>query len=149
MDVYTFLKDQHMEVRQLLDALEKTSRRTEKRRTELFAELKKMLEIHTYLEETLFYPVIKKAEKFTQVALVAHEEHDVVKHRLLDMSETPVDDEKWGAKLAVLTENIEHHVEEEEGIMFKRAKQILSDREADELGAAMATKKAQYEAVQG
>jgi DUF438 domain-containing protein len=149
MDVYTFLKDQHKEVSQLLDALEKTSRRTEKRRTELFAELKKMLEIHTYLEETLFYPIIKKAEKFTQVALVAYEEHDVVKRRLVDLAETPVDDEKWGAKLTVLKENIEHHVEEEEGQLFKKAKQILSDREADELGAAMATKKAQQEALQG
>jgi hemerythrin-like domain-containing protein len=148
MDVYTFLKEQHKESKQLLDALERTSRRTEKKRAELFAELQRLLEFHMFLEETMLYPLIKKAEKFSQVALEAYEEHEVVKRRLADLAKTPEDDEKWGAKLTVLKDNIEHHVEKEEGDLFKKAKSVLSEKEADELGAAMSTKKAQQEATQ-
>ena len=50
---------------------------------------------------------------------------------------TPVTDEQWGAKFKVMKENIEHHIEEEEGEMFKQARQVFSAEELDELGARM------------
>ena len=40
------------------------------------------------------------------------------------------DDEKWGAKFTVMKENLEHHIEEEEGEMFKQAKQVFDQDEA-------------------
>jgi hemerythrin-like domain-containing protein len=49
----------------------------------------------------------------------------------------PYDDERWGAKFKVMKENIEHHIEEEEGEMFKQARQVFSTDELESLGARM------------
>jgi len=71
------------------------------------------------------------------IALEAVEEHAIVKELLAELDELPKDDESWGAKLKVLKENVEHHVEEEEGEMFKKARQVLSDDELESLGSRM------------
>jgi hemerythrin-like domain-containing protein len=57
------------------------------------------------------------------------------------MSAISVDSEEWTAKLTVLKENVEHHVEEEEGEMFKSARQVLSKEQIEELGARMEAQK--------
>ena len=48
-----------------------------------------------------------------------------------------VDDESWGAKAKVMKENVEHHMEEEEGDMFKRARQVFDKAELEDLGRRM------------
>jgi uracil-DNA glycosylase family 4 len=53
------------------------------------------------------------------------------------------DDESWGAKAKVMQENVEHHMEEEEGDMFKQARSIFDRQELDELGERMAARKEQ------
>jgi len=58
--------------------------------------------------------------------LEGYEEHAVVKQLLSELDELSKDDETWGAKLKVLQENVEHHVEEEEGEMFPSARKVLS-----------------------
>jgi hemerythrin-like domain-containing protein len=52
-----------------------------------------------------------------------------------------VSDEKWGAKATVMKENIEHHIEEEEGEMFRQARQIFDAAELDDLGRRMQERK--------
>ena len=51
------------------------------------------------------------------------------------------DDETWGAKFKVMKENVEHHIEEEEGEMFKQARQVLDRDELNQLGETMAVRK--------
>ena len=53
----------------------------------------------------------------------------------------PYDDEKWGAKFTVMKENLEHHIEEEEGEMFKEAKQVFDEDELAQLGESMLARK--------
>jgi len=60
-----------------------------------------------------------------------------------ELQELPVEDETWGPKAKVMIENIEHHVEEEEGEMFEKARQVFSKQELDDLGVAMAERKAE------
>jgi hemerythrin-like domain-containing protein len=62
------------------------------------------------------------------------------------MSTMDVDSEVWTAKLKVLQESIEHHVEEEEGEMFKEARSALSQEEIDEIGAKLEARKKQLSA---
>jgi hemerythrin-like domain-containing protein len=50
-------------------------------------------------------------------------------------------DERWGAKMTVLKENLEHHIEEEETEMFKQARQVFEREELDELGSRMESRK--------
>jgi hypothetical protein len=54
------------------------------------------------------------------------------------------DDERWGAKFKVLKESLEHHIQEEEGEMFRNARGIFSREELEALGAQMAKMKADH-----
>jgi hypothetical protein len=56
---------------------------------------------------------------------------------LKELEALPVDTEQWTAKLKVLQENVEHHVEEEEQEMFQKSREVLSEDEINQLGARM------------
>jgi hypothetical protein len=58
-----------------------------------------------------------------------------------ELESLDVSDESWGAKAIVMKENIEHHIEEEEGEMFKQARQVFDQAELEELGSRMAARK--------
>jgi hypothetical protein len=141
MNAFELLKKDHEKVSGLFKQLEETTERAVKTREELFGKLKQELDIHARIEETIFYPAIKDAEQTHEITLEAIEEHNVVKQLLSELEDMPVDDEKWTAKLTVLKENVEHHVEEEEGEMFKDAQKVLSAEQVEELGARMESSK--------
>lgn len=141
MNAFELLKKDHEKVSGLFKQLDETTERGVKTREELFARLKQELEIHARIEEQIFYPAIKEAKETHEITLEAFEEHNVVKRLLSELESMPVDDERWKAKLTVLKENVEHHVEEEEGEMFKSAKKVLSTDEIEELGARLESAK--------
>ena len=143
MNAFQLLKEDHQKVSGLFQQLEPTTERAEKTRTELFAKLNEELTIHAEVEEKVFYPAIKEAAETREIVLEGFEEHHVVKMLLKELGSMPVDTEVWAAKLKVLQENVEHHVEEEEGEMFQKARQVLSEDEINELGAGMEELKAQ------
>ena len=62
---------------------------------------------------------------------------------MAELEGLPVDDESWGAKAKVMQENVEHHMEEEEGEMFQKARQVFDREELDELGTRMEQRKAE------
>ncbi|HEX8556947.1 MAG TPA: hemerythrin domain-containing protein [Pyrinomonadaceae bacterium] len=137
MNAFQLLKEDHQKVSGLFQQLEPTTERAEKTRTELFGKLQQELDIHARIEEAVFYPAIKQAAETREIVLEGFEEHHVVKMLLKELEATPVDTEQWTAKLKVLKENVEHHVEEEEQEMFQKARQVLSEDDIDRLGAQM------------
>ncbi len=141
MNAFELLKDDHKKVSQIFEKLEPTTERATKTREELFEKLKTELEIHAQIEEQIFYPVLKKAAETRAITLEGFEEHKIFKQLLQEMDSTPVESEQWTAKLTVLKENVEHHVEEEEGEMFKSARDVLSKEQIEELGAEMEAQK--------
>ena len=138
MDVLTLLKEDHDKVKRLLEEGETTTERGEKTRTELFTRLKTMLSAHEQMEEEVLYPALKAHPKARDLTLEAYEEHHVVDLVLEELEATPVTDEQWGAKFKVAKENIEHHIEEEEGEMFRDIREIFSSEERAEMAAKMA-----------
>jgi hypothetical protein len=62
---------------------------------------------------------------------------------MAELEDLPVEDETWGAKAKVMQESVEHHMEEEEGEMFKQARSIFDRQELEELGERMAARKEQ------
>jgi hemerythrin-like domain-containing protein len=141
MDAITLLKTDHDKVKQLLSELESTTERGVKTRTELFATIKGELTVHEIIEEEIFYPELKEHPKAKDIVLEGYEEHHVVDEIMSELESTPVDDETWGAKAKVMKENIEHHIEEEEGEMFKAARSVFERAELDELGRRMEARK--------
>jgi hemerythrin superfamily protein len=149
MNALTLLKADHDKVKGLLAELEPTTERAVKTRTELFEKIKNELTVHEIIEEEIFYPTLKQHPKAKEIVLEGYEEHDVVNILMGELEALPVDDETWGAKASVMTENVEHHIEEEEGDMFKKARQVLSEAELEELGRVMAARKAEAMREQG
>ena len=147
MNAFTLLKNDHKKVAGILEKLEETTERALKTREDLFAQLKNELDIHANIEETIFYPVLKKAEESRDITLEAFEEHRIVKQLLAELEASSKDDEQWTAKFTVLKENIEHHVEEEEGEMFTKARKVLSEEEIETLGTRMEKAKGEQKAA--
>jgi hemerythrin-like domain-containing protein len=130
-------------VKAILEELEPTTERAVKTRTELFATLKSELTVHEIIEEEIFYPTLKQHPKARDIVLEGYEEHGVVDTIMGELEGLPVEDETWGAKAKVMIENIRHHIEEEEGEMFKAARQVFDRDELEQLGRAMETRKAE------
>ena len=141
MDAITMLKADHDKVKKLLTELESTTERGVKTREELFATIKGELSIHEVIEEEIFYPALKSHPKAKDIVLEGYQEHHVVDLLMGELESLDVSDETWGAKAIVMKENIEHHIEEEEGEMFKQARSVFDRQELEDLGARMAERK--------
>ena len=137
MNAFTLLKADHKKVAGILEKIDATTERGVKTREDLFVQLKSELDIHAQIEETILYPALEKADETHDITLEAFEEHRLVKQLLSELEEMDKGNEQWTARFTVLKENIEHHVKEEEGEMFKKARKVLSDEEAEELGARL------------
>jgi hemerythrin-like domain-containing protein len=141
MDALSLLKEDHDKVKKLLKDLDSTTERGVKTREQLFNKIKQELEIHEAIEEEIFYPALKDHPKTKELTLEAYEEHHVVDLVMAEIEAIPFDQETWGAKFTVMKENVEHHIEEEEGEMFKQAKQVFDEDELSQLGESMAKRK--------
>lgn len=143
MSAISMLKRDHDTLKGLLKELEPTTERAVKTRTELFDRIKQELTVHEAIEEEIFYPTLKQHPRAREIVLEGYEEHNVVDTLMGELEALPVDDETWGPKAKVMIENIEHHIEEEEGEMFVKARQVFDAKELDELGDVMAERKAE------
>jgi len=146
MNALTLLEQDHRAVERLLDELEPTTERGVKTRTELFERIKSELTVHEVIEEEIFYPTLKEHPRAKDIVLEGYEEHGVVDTLMGELERLPVDDETWGAKAKVMAENIRHHIEEEEGEMFDKARQVFDRQELEQLGEQMAVRKEQAQA---
>ncbi|HEX6844420.1 MAG TPA: hemerythrin domain-containing protein [Actinomycetota bacterium] len=141
MNALQLLKDDHDRVKGMLEDLDATTERAEKGRTEGLAKLKADLQVHEAIEEEIFYPALKRFAEAKDIVLEAFEEHDVVDTIMAELEATPVSDETWAAKFTVMKENLEHHIEEEEGEMFDQARRAMEPNELTRLGEEMAARK--------
>ncbi len=146
MDVFKLLKRDHKEVKGIFKKLEKTS--DESARNKGFARLERELSVHAEVEEELLYPRLRQEKKLRETVNEAFEEHHIAKVLLQELAETRPADERWAAKLSVLKEIIQHHVEEEETGLFPKAARALGKGESKELGKRIeAAKKTKLKSV--
>jgi iron-sulfur cluster repair protein YtfE (RIC family) len=147
LNAITLLESDHRRVEKLLDELEPTTERAVKTRQELFDRMRTELTIHEIIEEEIFYPTLKAHPRAKEIVLEGYEEHDVVDHLMGELGGMPVEDESWGPKAKVMIENIRHHIQEEEGEMFDKARQVFDRQELEDLGQAMTARKQEAQAV--
>ena len=138
MDAFSLLKADHRKVAELFDQLESAGGN---RKLSVFEQIKKELELHTHIEEAVFYPALEEPKETHDLTLEAYEEHDVVKKLLNELSKAKSVTDEWEAQAKVLRENVEHHVEEEEGELFKKAAKALGAQEIETLGEEMEAEK--------
>lgn len=136
MHALELLKQQHEEVSKLFKKYEKLADHDDEERQELFEQIADRLGAHAKIEELYFYPAMKKDDTEDDLR-EAVEEHLVVKRLIADLISMDAADEEFDAKMKVLQENVEHHVEEEEKDLFKSARKLLSKEQLEDLGIQM------------
>jgi hypothetical protein len=136
MDAINLLKNQHDEVKSLFRQYEDADDGRTKRA--IFIRIADNLAAHATIEEKIFYPAAYVGE-LEDLLEEAVEEHLSAKRIIADLLDMGVGDDNFDAKVKVLKEQIEHHVEEEEGEMFKKVKKALDDSKLEELGSQMET----------
>jgi hemerythrin-like domain-containing protein len=141
MNALDLLKEDHDRIKPLLSELKETTERAEKTRGELFSRLKAELTVHEIIEEEIFYPSLKEHPKAKEIVLEGYEEHDVVSRLMGELDGMDPTDERFGPKAKVMAENIEHHIQEEEGEMFTHARKVFEADELEALGERMARRK--------
>jgi hemerythrin superfamily protein len=132
MDAIQLLKDDHKKVEKIFSEMER-----KEDRQKLFPELDRELSIHAEIEEKVFYPAAKEAERTRDLVLESIEEHKQIKLVLADLGQTDMTTDEWGAALKVLEEDVMHHVGEEENDLFPKVKKILSRDQLEDLGTRM------------
>jgi hemerythrin-like domain-containing protein len=145
-DALTLLETDHRRMESLLKQGEETTERAVKGRADLLRTIVRALTIHERIEEQILYPALQKYPETRKIVLEGFQEHHVADLIVGELEDVPVTDEQWGAKFKVLKENIEHHIQEEEGPMFRTARGVVPADELELLGARMAKMKADTEA---
>lgn len=145
IDAISMLVEQHHEVDELFEQIEDADEPAEKQR--LFEQLADSLAMHTAIEEKHFYPAVR--EKRTEdILMESLEEHLQAKRILADLLKVKPTDPVFEAKMKVLQEEIEHHVEEEESELFPKVKRIMNKDELIALAQEMEATQAEMEGHQ-
>ena len=140
MNALKLLEAQHREVEDLFEKFESAGENARKTKERLCAQIADALAIHAEIEEKIFYPESNEAvDDVEDLLREAVEEHLSVKRVLADLLGSGVDDEQFDARMKVLKEQIEHHVEEEEEELFPKVRKALDEETLEDMGSRMET----------
>ncbi|HEX4098670.1 MAG TPA: hemerythrin domain-containing protein [Caulobacteraceae bacterium] len=138
-DAIALLKADHRKVEGLFEDFEKA--RGKARKQELAKTICTELTVHTIIEEEIFYPACRGKVEDDLLA-ESYVEHDGAKVMIAEIEAGGPDEEFYDAKVKVLSEEIQHHVEEEEKPaegLFAQARKAGLDMDA--LGVQLAARK--------
>jgi hypothetical protein len=148
-DAIVILKNDHKAVKKLFSEYERLcdgdADSDEKRA--LAIEICSEITVHATIEEEIFYPALREALDADNLLNEAEVEHESAKGLILQIEEMSPDEALFDAKVTVLGEYINHHVEEEEGEIFKEAKSADLDMEA--LGEELMERRAELRSELG
>ena len=150
IDAVELLERQHREVEAMFERFENMTDRAKVSKKKLADEICNALIMHTTIEEEIFYPATREASKASEetddMIDEAVVEHASAKDLIAQILEMDPDDDLYDAKVKVLSELVEHHVEEEEEEMFPKARELKLDMAA--LGQEMQMRQKEIEASQ-
>ena len=133
LDAIALLEKQHREVEGWFAQFEKTE--SDAKKLDLFAKINLALKAHTQVEEELFYPEARRAINDEDLLDEAVVEHQAAKQLMAEIETMRPGDDLYDAKVKVLSEEIEHHVGEEEEELFPKCRK--SDMDLVALGEQM------------
>jgi hemerythrin superfamily protein len=137
-DAIALLKADHDKVKEMFAKYDTLGDRAMAGKKELAGRICRELTVHAYIEEQVFYPRVREAgRKIEDEVLEGLEEHHLIKHGVAELEPLSADNERYDAKVEVLKELVEHHVDEEEADMFPRVRKALDAKELGELATAM------------
>jgi hemerythrin superfamily protein len=142
MDIFEELHSEHEKVSELIASLESTGRDEMTVKT-----LQSELSSHAEAEEQVFYKRLEDEDETRDVVAEGYEEHVTIARLLTQLGGEGTGEDMFNSILLELKENVEHHVEEEEGTLFEKARPLLSEGEAESLCEAFEKAKSQLQAA--
>jgi len=137
-DVLAMLTADHRDVEKLFVAFEEAGDRAYKTKRRLVDQMIEALSVHAFVEEQVLYPAARHdVASAGDDVLEAVEEHHIVKWELQELLDLDATDEQFTAKVAVLSENVRHHVREEEKELFPLLRSKLPKARLQELGVQL------------
>jgi len=138
-DAIVMLKDDHTRVKKLFREFQGAGRTATKLKGEIVRRILEELTVHTYLENEVMYPQVRRlVPDLEDDVLESYEEHHVVDVLCFELFAMDPDDERFDAKTTVLIESVTHHIQEEEQDWFPKVREALGRKTLQELGATMA-----------
>ena len=130
----------------MADLFEQVRNTPESKHSAIFTKIKAELDVHAHIEETVLYPKLKKdgTKKLADITSEGIEEHHQIKMFLKELDGVRRRKDVFEAKLKVLIEDVEHHVDEEEDEMFPLVEDQFSAAALEKMGAALDAKKQKF-----
>jgi hemerythrin superfamily protein len=141
LDIFDVLTNEHRDVEALFDQIEARHEESPEEARDLFTVLYESLLAHAHAEQSVVYQRLAKIGELTEKVAEAKAEHEAVEHMLEELRAGQLG-EAWLARLAVLQENVKHHVHEEEHEVFPTARERVKEDEARRLAASYLRAKA-------
>jgi hemerythrin-like domain-containing protein len=136
-DAIVFLKEEHKQMRRVFREFEK-NKEDAGRRGEIVRRMIELLTIHTYLENEIMYPEVRRLlPEVEDDVLESYEEHHVADVLCLELWSMDPAHEHYPAKATVLIENVEHHMEEEEQEWFPKVRDGVGRKDLQDMGQRM------------
>ena len=128
-DAIVLLKDDHKQIKRLFRDFEAAGENATKRKGEVVSKIIELLTMHTYIENEVMYPEVRRlVPDLEDDILESYEEHHVADLLVMELMALSPDAERFDAKTAVLIENVSHHIEEEEQEWFPKLRDAVGPR---------------------
>jgi hemerythrin superfamily protein len=137
-DAIVILKDDHKAIRRLFRKFEQAGDNADATKASLVEQILEALTVHTYIENEVMYPAIReRMPEIDDDILESYEEHHVADVLCMELAPMSPDNERFDAKVTVLIESVEHHIEEEEEEWFPKVRDALGRKQLQELGVEL------------
>jgi|SRR5215475_9473011 len=142
MNALNLLKKDHASVKTLFSRFDRTGKTDLEKRNDLLAQIRREVQIHSRAEEEIFYPALKalngEGRKLVSQALNDHKE---IEDLLTQISRLKLTAKNFDDRFESLIESVDHHIEEEEGEIFRFAEENCSDQQLEDLGRQIQERK--------
>jgi hemerythrin-like domain-containing protein len=137
-DAIVLLKQDHKEIKKVFRDFQNAGENATKRKGELVSKMIELLTVHTYIENEVMYPEVRKLlPDLEDDVLESYEEHHVADVLVMELAAMSADAERFAAKTTVLIESVLHHIEEEEDEWFPQVREQLGRKQLAEIGARL------------
>ena len=142
VDAITLLKNDHRAVKKLFREFQQAHNKGTPGRAKIVGQIVAELSVHAAIEEAILYPAVRaEVPDLEDDILESIEEHHGVKWTCLELTKMHPSDELYDAKVIVLSEHVNHHVEEEESEWFPKVRDAMGRKRLAELGDELAKAK--------
>ena len=137
-DAIVLLKNDHKEIKKVFREFQAAGEDATKRKADLVAKMIELLTVHTYIENEVMYPEVRRLlPDLEDDVLESYEEHHVADVLCMELFAMSAEAERFDAKTTVLIENVTHHIDEEEQDWFPKVRAGLGRKQLAELGEKM------------